>query len=99
MGGAVVVIVTISVARVVLSSLLSARLGHTDVVLQWWWHDPGHVNVVVVVACTTVVAWAPCHTLMTSCSGGGMTQGTSSSSFSGMGCAHCAVAVVILQWW
>ena len=96
-GGAVIVIVTVSVAWVVLSSSLSACPGHTDVILRWWWHDPGHVDDIVVVACATVAAQAPCHTLTTSW-GGGMTQGTSSSLFGGTGGVTQGTSSSSFQW-
>ena len=80
-------------------SLLSARLGHANVISWWWWHDPGHVNDNNVMAHATMAAWAPCRMLMTSCGGGGMAQGTSSSLFGSTGHAHCAIAIIILWWW
>ena len=99
-GGAIIVIVAILVAWVVLLLLLSAC--------------PGHVVVVVVMAHATMAAQAPCRMLMSSCSGGcmtqdmssllfggtgGVTQGTS-SSFRSHGWCHCRchLVVVVVTW-
>ena len=61
-----------------------SSLGRDGGVMLQWWYGPGHITVIVV-ACATVAAQAPCRrwaVMVASCCSGGMAQGTSPSSSS-----------------